>query len=204
MKKFTDQEIDTAMKMASKIIQDKIADPSEFVEIIKSFQTTYNLHLDTLGIIAEMTRNMLLGLVNPQEFLQELITAGIPANDAKAIMTEINQKIFVPLREQMRKESVGTTPQQPRPITQTAPLPQRPVSQPVARRNVGPSLRDVLSAVTNVSKPAVSEKLLEDHEEPHIEFRAPAQHFPPPANLPGALHPLPQPYASDPYREPLD
>lgn len=51
-------------------------------------------------------------------------------------------------------------------------------------------------------------RLLEDHEEPHIEFKK-AQ---PPANLPGALSPqkpsIPttpaQPYSVDPYREPID
>ncbi len=49
-------------------------------------------------------------------------------------------------------------------------------------------------------------KLLQDHEEPHIEFRKTA---PPPPNLPGVIHhqPLPRPpappYSTDPYREPV-
>ena len=69
------------------------------------------------------------------------------------------------------------------------------------------SLRDVLAAVTAPAgikaSPAASiqppaSRLLEDHEEPHIEFKKAS----PPPNLPGAFPP--QPYSSDPYREPID
>ena len=82
-------------------------------------------------------------------------------------------------------------------------------------------------------KPMESNKLLEDHEEPHIEFKKtpmPARSAPPPPNLPGVIHPPPQPepkvptppppppppkpepvaptvpvtpYSADPYREPI-
>jgi hypothetical protein len=83
------------------------------------------LHIDQIGLVAELNVQMLLGLVTPPEFLQELITAGIPDKDARQIMTEINQKIFAPLREQMEKgPTVATVP-----VKSAAP---RPVNAPVS------------------------------------------------------------------------
>src|SRR3989344_1060873 len=115
MKKFTDQELDAALKTAPGPIQKELATGYETANIISAFRSKYNLHIDTVGMIAELNRNMLLGLVNPQEFLQELITAGIPDKDAREIMAEVNQKGFVPLREEMRKG--GVTQQQTAPAS---------------------------------------------------------------------------------------
>lgn len=240
------------------------------ISTITSIATNLKLHVDQIGLIAELNVQMLLGLVNPQEFLNELIAAKVPEKDAKEIMTEINQKIFVPLREQMRKGPVAPTePTAPTPpkATQgtarpvTAPPPttpakpsvpgsyapplqspkyfhlenkipapmrpnlggsQTPVSPPVAppinqiaKSPVArPDLRNVLATVM-APKTLDTRKLLEDHEEPHIEFAPPVPRptAPPPANLPGALPPkfvppaplVPvKPYSTDPYREPIE
>lgn len=258
MKKFTDQEIDAALKAAPKVIQDKIEEPSEIASFIRTLKSKYNLHIDMLEVIAEFTRNMLLGLVNPQQFLDELIAAKIPENNAREIMTEINQQIFVPLRAEMRKEGVGTEPPAPparRPeipgvkpeAGPTGPPPQSPSyfhlqnklaapsapahppaagekqvpklvvpSRPTeAPQSARPGLREALAAITGTPKQLDNRKLLEDHEEPHINLGVsdkvqgvsslPIQDptppslkpYPlpltPPANLPGSLPPHPIP-----------
>jgi hypothetical protein len=104
------------------------------------------------------------------------------------------------------------------------PPPPRPASSVNAfsRGPFGPASR----SVNTPSAP----QMLEDHEEPHIEFRAPAPRVapPPPPNLPGAMpnmDPMAEPpmqsinritqppaappspmrsYSSDPYHEPID
>ncbi|MDO8567070.1 MAG: hypothetical protein Q7R58_02885 [bacterium] len=226
MKKFTDQELNEALKAAPKVIQGEIATGYETADIIRAFKSKYNLHIDTLGMIAELTRNMLLGLVNPQEFLQELITSGVPDKDARGIMTEINQKIFVPLREEMRKggreesaevkhpqesEPAEVRPPQvpaaaepPRaeparvsasvlpPLTTIIPanpqLPARPAPMLTSvPRYVPPKkyfhLQNKIPTAPSPQPKLPSEggqtslnpaKLLEDHEEPHIDFHPPS------------------------------
>lgn len=110
----------------------------------------------------------------------------------------------------------------PAPTRPTAPVPPRSVNQitksPVAR----PDLHSVLATVmapkpAGISRGGEPPKLLEDHEEPHIELgaRDKVQGVSvAPANLPGALPPKPsvpiapiapvKPYSADPYREPIE
>jgi hypothetical protein len=234
MKHFTDQEIAEALRIAPKTIQDTIFDGQTVAVTVANIGKVQSLHIDQIGIIAELNRNMLLGLVNPQEFLNELIAAKVPEKDAREIMTEINQKIFVPLREEMKKGPVVAT----EPPAEIKP-PPAPTPQPPRHQNF--ALRDALALVTKTSQPQPVEsgKLLEDHEEPHIEFSKPSVvpsivvPLPPPSapnrvpslatansqqptplnNPPGGLsgeHSVKQnvlaakPYSTDPYREPVD
>ncbi|MDO8593666.1 MAG: hypothetical protein Q7R59_02115 [bacterium] len=221
MKKYSDAELIKMTNDAPKPVREAIENIQTAFDVADIGQK-HGLHIDQIGTLAELNRNMILGLVNPQEFLQELITtAKIPDKDAREIMTEINQKIFVPLREEMRngpptpEATAGHGGMSAEPAT-----PSPKATQGTAQRNVpmpkyfhlenkihpappAVSLRDVLATVTKeVQKPANNGKLLEDHEEPHIEFHKP---LPPPlrpavasgvgGNLPGViLHPpLPRP-----------
>ena len=94
MKKFTDQELNNALKAAPMAIQREIATGYDTATKISALKPKYNLHIDVLGIIAELNRNMLLGLIGPDEFYKDLIEAKIPDKDAREIMTEINQKFW--------------------------------------------------------------------------------------------------------------
>ncbi len=108
-----------AYKDAPEIVR-AVYDADSTVQTIVELQTKYKLHVDEAGLIGTGIGNMLLGLTNPQEFLDELIATKIPESDAKQIMAEINQKIFVPLHEQMRKVGVGAEVPQP-PLPPAAP-----------------------------------------------------------------------------------
>jgi hypothetical protein len=218
MKNFTNDEITGAIKAAPKIIQEKIAEPSEIASIIRTFQSKYNLHIDVLGIIAELIRNMLVGLVSPEEFLKELIATGISDADAKQIVIEINQKIFVPLRDKMKNQTTSAS-QSVKPTE-----PQKPSASP-QQMPPQPKPQQIRPVMTELPRPAVAlsvggpkpidEKFLEDHEEPHIEIN-PSSHeatkdtvnipnplpktVPPPANLPGVIQPIqpnPSPRATE-------
>ncbi len=277
MNKPTQQQVIEAYKRLPPPVQEFLADPDQLARVLTDIRNAHSLHIDVVGQVSESIGHLLLGLASPIEFRDTLKTAGVSEVTANDIIGEINQKIFVPLREQMRKGSsaAASAPSRP-PVQQTAqmagnePLPLRPAVAPsvggpqsekhfqlqnkipprplnnppsglsgdrsvkqndlAAAPSQRPDLRNVLAAVTKSPNLLNGEKLLEDHEEPHIEFRKSV----PPPNLPGAPRPseafgeggipppvsaplkpstLPiasvppvpaKPYSSDPYREPVD
>lgn len=231
---------------------------------ISGLGTRLGLHIDVIGKIAALNVLMLLGLIGPEDFLKELIAAGVSDKDAREIMTEINQKIFVPLREQMKSGAGNTsqqrpqtaTPPAPRPVQVQAPVPSyayaqpkqsspqpippkpaQPIVQappPVQPRPIQQQIAPAPSVPQIQPARAVNiGRLLEDHEEPHIDLNKNSV----PPNLPGTMtspampkvRPSPRPaaalsgggpaipkiefikpaatvrpYSTDPYREPLD
>lgn len=175
MRHFTDQEIMDRLDQAPPLVQERIGDPRTTLEVADMGRRR-KLHVDQIGKIVEMNRNLLLGIVNPQDFLQELIAAGITELDARQIMTEINQKIFMPLREKMKSAATGapakaSAPQPPlppriadtpAPATPSATQPQRyfhlgnklPPNPQSARPPV-PAVPSVSSAPQIIRPPAV-------------------------------------------------
>jgi hypothetical protein len=202
---YSNDELIKLMDTAPLPVQQTI-ESKETVAIISGLGTRFGLHIDVIGKVAALNVQMLLGLVGPEEFLKELIAAGVSDKDARQIMTEINQKIFVPLREKMKSETVAT----PEPATPQSTKPAEP-PKPVT------PLPAASSVPTTNPKLLADEKLLEDHEEPSIIINQIKKTAPPPANLPGAMMPpsppkpvssVPptpsKPYTVDPYREPID
>ena len=121
MKTFTDQQITDAYTSAPREVREYLESGDEFVSIITELGRRFSLHIDQMGVVSGLVRNSLIGLLNPQEFLQELITAGIQDAQARQVMDEINKKIFLPLYEKMR--SASTTP----PAKSTTPRTNAPV-----------------------------------------------------------------------------
>lgn len=215
------------MAAAPQIVQDAVTSPAT-QQVLGGLSKQYSLHIDVSGLLEKLTSYMLLGYVSPEQFLQEMRAAGVLDQQARQIVDEINKKIFVPLRAQMMGSLQGVE-QPKKPV-----MPQRPVITaqrvqtsaphiaPLPPKTVMPvrasgTLGDIVRSVT-------APKLLEDHEEPHIEFGDSSV----PANLPGMMPPqaapapvppkveAPRPappaipvsfvksYSSDPYREPFD
>lgn len=213
MKNYSDQEVIQFINKAPQPIQELIGNINTALEIA-TIGKNKKLHIDQIGKLAELNRNMLLGLIGPEDFLKELIAIGISDADAKQIMTEINQKIFVPLREQMMKGAVNAqkpvkptepvkpiptsnessfinptpaNPQLPRPITvsdigehrkQYASTPKyfhlenKIVPPPANQSGLASALKQVLqkNQTPIPQKQLADEKLLKDHEEPHIDI----------------------------------
>ena len=74
----------------------------DLTTVTQSIGTTYKLHIDTMGALKRETTNMLLGLINPTQFVGELKSVGIPQASIGAIVEELNAKVFMPLREKMK------------------------------------------------------------------------------------------------------
>ena len=211
------------------------------VEIVaKNLMQKYRLHIDQGAITEREIILLLLGLKSPDEFTKTLVEeAKLDQQTVNGITRDVNEQIFVPLREEMRKESVEVKPPQaPIPAVASAPprevvlqprttmipanpqLPQRPAEaygvggqRPAQiltsvpryvppkkyfnlQNKIPPRLAEVsgVGGPPTTTKPMESNKLLEDHEEPHIEFK----------KNPRAPKPIIKEYSSDPYREPID
>lgn len=201
----------------------------------------YALHVDQGAILERELIHLLLGLQDPNEFATELYAQlPISKQTIKDIMTDINDEVFVPLREEERKTGMGNMPPpiKAAEVVRSAPPPMA-VPAPVISTNapLPPKMimpRPAPSAGTRGapygSQTSINPlKLLEDHEEPHIELtplpkameNAAKAQVPP--NLPGTnipvseVRPSPplskvepppappaQPYPVDPYREPIE
>ncbi len=197
-------------------------------EISRLLMERYALHIDQGAVLERELMLLLIGLETPDEFAEALYAElPISKQTVRDIITDINQEVFVPLREEMKKGAPAPSARPP--ASSEATVGTAKATQGTA------DLRSVLASVTREGRlaslnPAPSpqpprpslkategtapSRLLEDHEEPHIEFHKTA---PPPTNLPGAIYhpPIPKPpfvpppapikqNSSDPYREPFE
>lgn len=161
-------------------------------ETARTLMDRYALHVDQGGIVERELMFALLGLRSPDEIAEALYT-DLPVSRQTVIdiIADFNKEVFVPLREEMRKGenvpplSSPTPPQPPLPPAagpifnpSIAPLPPKMVMPRlvVASGEVGPTRPigtpiEKRSLINLIQKPIESsDKLLEDHEEPHIDI----------------------------------
>ena len=194
------ESIQLVMKTLPPAIRDYLAD-EKYSIVVKSLMAKYGLHVDQGTVLEHRIILLLTGIESPEEFVQALADkARLDDRTVGGIVQDVNDQIFVPLPAQMRNTPAPASQRQ----TVNASVPnygQRPipVSTPqVARRtnNIAPlppkfGVRPPV--FRNALPPMQSDTLLEDHEEPHIEFHneAPrgtqARTAPPPPNLPGTF-----------------
>lgn len=76
----------------------------ESAEIIQQIAKKHNLFIDKMGILAEETGNVMLGLLSPNDFISALREKlEIAPETAREIGQEINQQIFAKVRESLKK-----------------------------------------------------------------------------------------------------
>ncbi len=80
--------------------------------IIIDLQSRHKLHVDSTGVLGKQVGYLLLGLITPMEFLGGLVEAGVSAEAAKDIVSEVNERIFIPLRAKMQGVQPTTRPGQ--------------------------------------------------------------------------------------------
>lgn len=221
-----EESIKQVMQTLPPIIRDYLTQ-GKYTAVAKDMMAKYSLRIDQGGVLEREIMLLLMGIENPDEFSKSLAEeAKLEQKTINGIVQDINEQIFVPLREQMRREAPTAPeaakpapPEQPRTffhLENKIPLPRqnRPaegklpqVPVPASPVSPKPALRDVLATVMETVSggsqiPAEPRKLLEDHEEPHIEFRNKARAAAPLAQ-PAPPKPLTS-YSTDPYREPID
>ncbi len=224
----TREQFNSAYKKVPYPIRECIAS-EELGTIVLSVGKTHNLHVDTIGALERETTNMLLGLINPEQFVAELKSAGIPQESIPNIVAELNTKIFVPLRERMRNPSPEDAEETGTEETAVPPTPAAPAIAAIARMPAThapvPTATVTPSVVTPIAQPT-------QRPTPIITPAAPITSPPPlppqssvsqfsPSSMPMQTTPLPKPriqpqqtqnrddlhavlkeYGIDPYREP--
>ena len=82
--------------------------------VARNLMQKNQLHIDQGAVVEREIIMLLLGLKNPDEFAASLKSDAALTDDVvRSIMADVNQKIFVPLREEMRKAGVGVEPSTP-------------------------------------------------------------------------------------------
>jgi|GEM_PF-4076334 len=112
--------------------------------VVQDLGRTYSLHVDVIGKLEEQATYMLMGLTSPAEVLGMLVLADVPSDVAKAILQELNIRIFIPLQKHMRENPSEGEPegakqvevQQSTPMFESA----RPKTPPAAPQVPVPSL----------------------------------------------------------------
>lgn len=287
-----DESVKQVMKTLPPVIRTYLAQ-EKYTAVAKSLMTKYGLRIDQGGVLEREIMLLLMGIDNPDEFMQSLAEeAKLDQKIITSIVQDINTQIFVPLREEEMKTSQpakpvfptglpqGSSPSAPEPkkylhldnripprpaqslrpsVSVATPVPPRFVVSPRVVPQGSSAPQNDLAAIHHQplvtpatpppspkamerqgsqtslpAKPIANEKLLEDHEEPHIEFnKAPGSLVEtplrqalrtviPPANLPGTFQSRPtpvevrpspkpsvpaapaKPYSGDPYREPIE
>lgn len=100
----TKDEILAKYNEAPKEVRDVLSS-MELSETITEIASRNKISLDAMKKLAECNRNMLLGIINPQDFLKELISVGISQGTATNIVAEINQKIFFPTLKKVHENN---------------------------------------------------------------------------------------------------
>jgi hypothetical protein len=157
-----------------------------------TLQSAYQLHIDTTGGVVALIRNLLIGLVSPAEFITNLHGLGIEAPIAQRIAHDLNQKVFIPLQEKMKKEGAGGGKIPTGPVL--APVPayvpkEAPAPLPIAAApSYTPSVSEFSRPIPAVVKPVVPltsvptstpKPVTVPVPQPLVEFAAPAQFVPP-------------------------
>lgn len=251
-----EESIKQVMKTLPPVVRAYLAH-GKYSVVAQKLMAKYGLHVDQGSILERELMLLLMGIENPNEFTQALTEeAKLNQQTIDGIVQDINAQVFIPLREEEMKSSQpsgtaapGTAPKKfmrldnripprpPQPLRSSAsittPVPPRFVVSPSVVPQRSSALQPVrpVRPVMNVTStpPMANEKLLEDHEEPHIEFnkasptetplRQALRTVMPSPNLPGAMQPrtpppaparpaappVPaKPYSADPYREPIE
>lgn len=163
----------------------------------------YGIHIDALDPIAEATMNMLLGAESPLQFQTELASLGIPDTTADLIIQELNEKVFKPLRDEIRNAP-------PEEIAPEEPTPTRviPTPPPEAMLQAAPVSMPPMPAKQAPPPPAIFAEMMVPEmkgPEPVQEMRPTIPPVPakPPAPMPMPTPvPAPMPVAAEPVPTP--
>ncbi len=197
--------------------------------VIHSIGQKYQLHVDQIGALESETAAVMIGLTEPSEFVQELVDAlSVEQPKAEAIAQDINNELFIKIRESLKK--VGSTPPPtaapiatPASVAASTPavnkipvrvIPQTPIAAPTVPATAPtPAPKPVAPAPISVTPTTIPPTPMpaapvapKAPSMPAVEtaLTQPTVAVPPPApagQAPGAPKPI---YKSDPYREPVE
>lgn len=110
MKSYTQEELEEKYKQLPATMEEVIFGVNA-EKTLEEIGKKYKLHIDRLGILANETRLVMLGLTHPKDFINNLAERlELDKEAAKNIAQEINQRIFHEIREELKKiHNIGET-----------------------------------------------------------------------------------------------
>lgn len=103
MKSYTEQELEEKYKQLPATIEEAIFGVNA-EKTLEEIGKKHKLQIDRLGILANETRLVMLGLTHPKDFINNLAERlELNEETAKNIAQEINQRIFHEIREELKK-----------------------------------------------------------------------------------------------------
>jgi hypothetical protein len=203
----------------------KLLYSEEMYNIIKKIGDKYKLHIDQLGLLEAETGQVMLGFLETKNFSGEISDAlHIGKAQADAIAQDINDQLFVKIRESMKKGSAPMPPAPPPPPAVAQP-PKPPVPPPPPKPAVPPpptpttptappklpsiTAADLALTQKTVVAPPSTPSISSGQVKPVTPTPPPTTPKPPappsggtPAPAPKPTPPKPGAYTADPYREP--
>lgn len=99
----TREQLAKIMRNLPEDLKESIASVNDF-EIILGIKKKYGLHFDQTGELSDEILLVTIGITPPQEFIRNLQKRlNVPMETAQAIGVEVNEKIFKPVRESLKK-----------------------------------------------------------------------------------------------------
>lgn len=97
----TDEEFDKKFKELPEDVRGAMTSVNT-VEILTALRVKYNLHIDQLGELSAEVGMLMIGETHPQEFVGKVEeNLHVSREIALQIATEVNEKIFRPVRESL-------------------------------------------------------------------------------------------------------
>jgi hypothetical protein len=102
------------------------------MEIIDGIEKKHRLHIDQAAKLSDEIYKLMLGVVSPQQFISNIESGSrIPHETAKQIATEVNEKIFRPVRESLiRIHQMDTAEESVQPVIDNTAVPAEEIPEP--------------------------------------------------------------------------
>lgn len=176
MRKYTKEELNETLKKLPEPVQEVVLSPDTIV-LVEEIGSKHSLHVDQKGVFGTELSLMLMGLRSPQEFGHVLKTDGRMSEEtSKQIISDVNNKIFIPLRNKMEEEGIS----------------------PVTTIHKEETL---LSSTQTPSINPFADEIATPKEEEPVREEAPVNI---PVEEPVEEKKIEKKYAIDPYREPIE
>jgi hypothetical protein len=132
---------------------------TDVAEKVQNIARSHNLHIDQMDELFDETGLMMLGLTKTSEFVGNIATRlNVPREKAAEIAGNVNEKIFAPIRESLKKiHGVDGEGSAPAGAPSAAPLPpQTPRAAPAPPSPTAPAQKPAVAAVPAQPQPPPS------------------------------------------------
>ena len=180
---------------------------SDMLTTIQKIGQQYKLHIDQLDVLEAETADVMTGFTEPENFASSIAERlAIDKQTADKIAQDINDQLFVKIRESMKKTYEQQKTGNEKPTTPTPPTPVPPTPAPQVKPVVPPQPSPAQKPPTiTLADLALSQKTVSMPPKPASGGQLLASsNTTPNQSAPKQEVVKPPPYKADPYREPAE